>query len=552
MVPPSSLPSPGLFKPICLIATCTMAMLVNVINITCVSISLPVIGRELGIVETQLQWLVSAYALSSGCLLLVFGRLADLYGRKRVFIAGSSWLAIFSLACGFAPGSLSLQVLRGLQGVGAAASMPSSLGILAYSFPLGQKMRPVAFTTFAAGAPLGAVIGMAIGATLTQLSRPSWRSNFYLSSALTVFYIIIGIFTIDPDELSHETDRRVDWLGAALVTAGLVLIVFVLSDGEIAPQKWATPYVIACLLLGVILLGAFLFWQHYLESLQHTDKVSSSFLTPPPLMKLSLWTRDGGRFAAIMMVALFDWAAFTSWYFWAQLYYQDYKGYTPVLTMVRLFPMFVVGVLCNVLMSFIVGHISLKWILAVGTTLTSCATLLFALIDPNASYWVFGFLGACFSVFGADFVFAGGTMFVASIVLPHEQSLSGALFQMMTQVGTALGVTISTIVFNRIRLSEVTHDGVAAPSTPGLQAYKGAQWTAFTFGILATVLVIVSLRGVGVISNKSGLDEPSSSEVTNLSKDDAHSQIPAEDPEKGNDAGGQAGESERFKRAVGT
>ncbi len=71
---------------------------------------------------------------------------------------------------------------------------------------------------------------------------------------------------------------------------------------------------------------------------------------------------------------------------------------------------------------------------AVGTTLTSCATLLFALIDPNISYWAFGFLGASFSVFGADFVFAGGTMFVASIVLPHEQSLSGALFQMMTQV----------------------------------------------------------------------------------------------------------------------
>ncbi|TFK71576.1 efflux transporter [Pluteus cervinus] len=498
MALPSSPPSPGLFKSICLIATCTMSMLINILNNTSVSISLPAIGRELGIVETQLQWLVSAYALSSGCLLLIFGRLADLHGRKRVFIAGSCWLAVFSLACGFAPDSVSLQVLRGLQGVGAAASIPASLGILARSFPLGRRMRPVAFATFAAGAPLGAVIGMAIGATLTQLSRLSWRSNFFLSSALTAFYIITGILIIDPDEPSDETDRRVDWLGAILVTTGLVLVVFVLSDGEIAPHSWKSPYVITCLLLGITLLGAFLFWQRYLESLQRTLQASTSCLTPPPLLKLSLWTRDGGRFAAIMVIALFNWAAFNGWNYWAQLYYQNYKGYSPVLTMIRLLPMFVVGVLCNIGMAFIVCRVSLLWILAAGTGLTSCAAMFFALIQPNASYWAFGFPGASLSVFGADFVFAGGTMFVAKIVLPHEQSLSGALFQTMTQLGTALGVATTTIVFNRIHLQEAAQDGISRPSAPthvpqriGLQAYKGAQWTSFVFGVLGKPFLLV-------------------------------------------------------------
>ncbi|KAG6811560.1 hypothetical protein H0H92_006864 [Tricholoma furcatifolium] len=158
-------PSRSTFKSVVLVMTCTFAMVSA--NNTSVSISLSTVGRAFHIQEVQLQWLVSAYPLSSGCLLLVCGRLADLYGRKKTFFLGSLLLAAFTLGCGFAQDSITLDILRGFQGIGAAATIPASLGILAHAFPP-SRARSVAFATFAAGAPVGAAFGMALGGVLTQ------------------------------------------------------------------------------------------------------------------------------------------------------------------------------------------------------------------------------------------------------------------------------------------------------------------------------------------------------------------------------------------------
>ncbi|KAK0463275.1 efflux transporter [Desarmillaria tabescens] len=490
-----------------------MAMWVNSSNTTSVSISLPSIGEDLDIEEAQLQWLVSAYALSSGCLFPMFGRLADLYGRKRVFIAGSAWLAVFTLVCGFAQNEITLDVLRGIQGIGVAAALPASMGILAHAFPPG-KIRSIAFASFAAGAPLGAFTGMALGATLTQLSNPSWRSNFFLSTGLTVMYMVVGLWAIPKDEPSTELDKRVDWLGAFLVTAGLVLIIFVLSDGEVAPNKWATSYIIALLVVGVIILGLFLLWQWYLERIQLNPNAPYSALTPPPIMKLSLWARGNGKFAAIMVIVMFTFCSFLGWNFWTQLYYQSYQGYTPVGTMIRLFPMFITGIICNFIIAVIIARVSVVWILASGTIITACAAIFFAEIDPDATYWAYGFPSAIFSVFGADFVFAAGTIFVARIVEPHEQSLSGALFQTMYQIGTALGVTVSTIVFNRVVAQDSLNMGVVvdeansnAPREALLNGYKAAEWTAFAFGAIGALLAVLFFWNVGIVGDKTAPEE---------------------------------------------
>ncbi|KAF9034485.1 putative efflux transporter [Hymenopellis radicata] len=495
-------------RAVALIATCTMAMLVNSSNTTSVAISLPAIGDDLNIQEAQLQWLVSAYALSSGCLFAVCGRLADLYGRKKIFMIGAAWLSVFTLACGFAQNEITLDVLRGIQGMGVAGTLPASMGILAHSFPPG-KLRSIAFATFAAGAPLGAFTGMAIGAVLTQLSSPSWRSNFYLSSGLTVLYMVIGLWSIDRDEPSTEVDKRVDWLGAFLITASLTLIIFVLSDGEVAPNRWSTPYIIALLIVGVLLMGLFICWQHFLGRIQSRSDGVSSRWTPPPIMKLSLWTRGNGKFAAMMLIVLFTFASFLGWNFWTQLYYQDYQGYTPLGTMIRLFPMFITGCVCNLIVVGIIARVPAVFILATGTLVTACASVFFALIDPNATYWAFGFPSAIFSVFGADFVFSVGTIFVARVVLPNEQSLAGALFQTMTQIGTALGVTVSTIVFNRVVAKQALEMGVIANETNSnvprpalLDAYKAAEWTAFAFGVVATIFAVLFFWNVGIVGDE--------------------------------------------------
>ncbi|KAJ7852795.1 MFS general substrate transporter [Mycena olivaceomarginata] len=480
-------PTRSAWRSVLLVATCTLAMVTNIASSVSASIFLPVIGADLGIAEDQLQWLVSAFSLSSGCLLLLLGRLADLFGRKMFFLLGTAWLAIFSLGCGFAQTSITLYILRGLQGVGPAAFVPACLGILAHTFPP-SRARSVAFSTFSAGAPVGGALGTQLGALLVQDTRATWRSPFFLFAGMSALCVFGGIFAIDPDKPTAESDRRVDWIGGFLVTAGVVLILFVLGQGQLAPQGWKTPYIIALLIIGVVLIAAFILWEHRLE--KNEGKMR------PPLMKLSLWGRAKGRFAVIQIIAFLEWSAFLSWYFWAQVYYEDFVKLTPVHTALRLLSMTITGCLCNVFVMLVISRIDFAVLIAFGTTFTAIAALLFAIIEPSAPYWAYGFPAPIVSVFGADFVFAAGTLFVAKVSLPHEQSLAGGIFQTLTQLGTAFGLAITTIVHNAVW-------GGGAGNDAPLKAYHAAQWTAFGMAVLCTLLAVGFLRGVGIV----GVDE---------------------------------------------
>ncbi|KJA16450.1 hypothetical protein HYPSUDRAFT_147747 [Hypholoma sublateritium FD-334 SS-4] len=485
-----------------IVLTVTSSMIINSANSTSMAIAIPTLEKEWQLDPTQLQWIISAYPLSSGCLFLVCGRLADVYGRKKTFCVGSVFLASVTLACGFSPNVMTLDILRGIQGIGAAAMIPASLGILAHSFPP-SRARSIAFATFAAGAPVGAIFGTAVGGVLVEYTAKTWRSSFYLLSALTLLCFIGGLISIDQDIPSEELDKRIDWIGAFLVTAGLVLVVFVLSQGELAPQKWGTPYIIVLLILGICLIGVFLYWQHYLETIQADVDSPYSIWTPPPLMKFSIWTRANGRFGAMMAIAFTNWCAFLAWTFWVQLYYQNYMQYNPMQTVIRLFPMFVSGVACNFFVGLMASRVPVVYLVVVGTLATSVACLLFAVINPAITYWAFGFTATVLSVMGADFVFSAGTLFIARVALPHEQSVAGALFNTMTQLGTAVGVTVTTVVYNNV-------GSRLAPGEDVLAMYRAAQWTAFAFGILATVIGVICFRGVGVV----GFREPKTSSST--------------------------------------
>jgi MFS family permease len=246
------------------------------------------------------------------------GRLADLHGRKRVFLLGVAFIGIFSLGAGFAQDEVTVDVLRAIQGIGGAALIPASLGILAHSFPP-SRTRSIAFATFAAGAPMGGAIGSVIGGALTQLTKPTWRSSFFLIAGLSLAAFLGGVVSIDKDVPYENIDRRVDWLGAFLVTAALVFICFALADGPIAPAEFKTGYIIALLVLGVVLLAVFVLWQHYLERVHETPETAQAWWTPPPLMKVSVWTRSNWRMAVILCIAFFEWSSFFAWTFWAQV-----------------------------------------------------------------------------------------------------------------------------------------------------------------------------------------------------------------------------------------
>ncbi|KAH9967497.1 efflux transporter [Russula dissimulans] len=479
------------------------------------TISLPYAGDDLHIPKNDLQWILSAYSISSACLLLPCGRLADLYGRKRVWIIGYLITGGFGLAACFVRSWITLDVLRGLQGIGAGAMIPASLGILSKAFLPGPS-RSIAFATFAAGAPIGAACSNVLGGVLMQLTSTTWRGPLYLWSGFTFAFLVMGFFVIDGDEPSTEEDRRVDWIGAILITSGLLLIIFVLSDTSTARDD---RRLLGLLAAGIILVLLFAAWQYYLERRLEKSDLSRTIWTAPPLMKPSMWTQAKGRFAVMQMIACINWAAFSCWLIWVQLYYQTYLNLTPIHTMLRLLPMFVMGLVANAIIALLIGRINVVYIVAIGTILTGCANIYFAVNDPHQSYWAVGFPSACLIVLGVDFTYSSGTLFVCKVSRPSDQSVAGGLFQAMTQIGSAIGLSVSTIVYNKVLRMQSGRLGVSAGLQGGdsesgdaasraaqLKAYQAAMWTGFALGMFCTILCLF-LHGVGVVGEVSAAKE---------------------------------------------
>ena len=244
--------------------------------------------------------------------------------------------------------------------------------------------------------------------------------------------------------------------------------------------------VLLILVLGILCLLAFLCWQYYLENLQSQYPSNRSLFTPPPLLKLSIWTRANGRLAAMMAIAFFNWGSFLAWLFWVELYYQNFKSYTPLHTAVLLLPMFFSGILCNLCVGFMAARIAISWIISIGTVATTIACLLFAVIHPNDTYWAFAFPAISLGAMGADIASSAGTLFIARFALPKEQSVAGALFVTMTQVGTSVGVTVSTVVFNTVALKVASSQQIDQ-----IVMYRAAQWTAFGFGVIGRLSSLV-------------------------------------------------------------
>jgi len=169
---------------VCIVAACTSSLMMSIALGASVSILLPYVGKDLHIPKENLQWILNAYSISSACFLLLCGRLADLYGRKRVWLAGYFILAVFSVGAGFAQSGVVLDILRGIQGLGSAAIIPASLGILAKAFPTGPS-RSIAFSIFSAGAAIGGFFGNVLGGVLTQLTKPTWRSPMFLFAGVS-------------------------------------------------------------------------------------------------------------------------------------------------------------------------------------------------------------------------------------------------------------------------------------------------------------------------------------------------------------------------------
>ncbi|WVQ70152.1 uncharacterized protein L199_008377 [Kwoniella botswanensis] len=490
---PSTLPAPitplSLRKQIMITITLSLTTVITSSSGQILNIALPTIQDELEAEDGTLQRLLSSINLSVGCLLLFSGRVADIYGRKKILILGLLVFTIFSLVGGFLHNASGLIVSRAVTGCGVAMTTPSTTGIIAELFT--GRSRSRVFTCFSAGLSLGGILGLLIGGLFVSYVRYTWRSCLFCVAGISFLTSILVMITI-PSDGSHTSSKHVDWPGATLITTGLVLFLYAITGASSAPEGWRTSYIICLLILGIILIISFFFWEHYV-----TVKTSD-----PPLMRLALWTRARGRLAALYFTSFLAIMGFIPTLYNATLYFQEVQSISPVGTMLRFLPTEIAGILCSIMVALLIHRVPAYWLFVAGLLACGFGNMCFAISEQDADYWTLPFHGMWLIVFGIDFFLPTGLIFVSAFSLPDEYSVASGLFQTIQRLGGSIGLAVTSIIFDsQYKLS------ISRGSNEQMSYLKGVQssfWLSAAGCWFGVFVAVVTLRGLGVFG-KEGL-----------------------------------------------
>ncbi|KAF2023947.1 MFS general substrate transporter [Setomelanomma holmii] len=431
-------------------------------------------------------------------LSLLWGRLADVYGRRLIFLWGSVFFTVTSIISPFIPNEIGFDILRGLQGLAAAAMAPTALGILGNTFPAG-KAKDIAFGCFGAGAPLGGITGNIFGGVVAEYLN--WKWVFWIFGIISAICTVASYFVIPLPPVQPEPSMRntVDWIGGTLITVGLIILLFALSEGNVV--GWSTPWVPTLIVVSMLIILAFGFWQHYLETKTQRR----------PLMKMSIFKNRKFTWANVLMALFFS--SFNNYLIFATYWFQDFQGLSVIQTTLRFLPNGVTGILCALVTGHILSSVRGDYILTFSTICVSMSSLLFAIPIPvDTTYWAYGFPAMVMCVCGADTIFPVLTLFVAKTLPPEDASLGGALITAVGQIGRSVGLAIATAVQTAIIAREkgVSVDEVGNQGH-GLQPWddalkvgiRGTAWFNFGMSVASTAVVLLFIRGIGIIGGKS-------------------------------------------------
>ena len=417
----------------------SIAQLMVVLDATIANIALPYIQIDLDISNANLPWIVTGYALAFGSLLLLGGRLGDLYGRRKVFIIGLVVFAVASLLGGLATSEPLLLAARGLQGLGAALASPAALALITTTFPAGPA-RNRAFAVYAAMSGAGAAVGLILGGWLTGTSPElfgividGWRLTFLINVPIGVVAAALAPRFHNESE-SHPGE--LDLPGAVTGTLGLLGVVYGLSRA--GTEGWGDAITIASLAVGVALLVVFGLIESRVEH---------------PLLPFRIFTN---RTRASSFVAMFlaPAAMFAMFYFLSQ-YIQNVMGYSPLKAGVAFLP-FTVGIVVGAgLASNLVNRVNPRYISGVGTLLAATALFGFSRLPYDTSFPATDVTGSYVTdimpfiilmAFGMGLTFVPVTLTAVHHLRPEESGIGSGVLNTAQQVGGALGLAVLTTV----------------------------------------------------------------------------------------------------------
>ncbi|KAF6805117.1 MFS transporter [Colletotrichum musicola] len=446
---------------IILLCTCG-AQLCDNIYMTSANIALPSIQKEFHVKTSELQWLISAYTLTFGGFLLLSGVLADRYGRKLIFCIGMATLSVWSIANGFTTSFIQLAIFRALQGIGAAMTVPSAVGIISNYFV--AKDRTLSLTIFGAAGAVGFCLGLIFGGFLT--SSLGWRYIFYLPAAVTGGLGILGWVFLPKDRIEGTSRPKLDFVGAGLSTTGLILLSFVLSSG--GEYGWGKAFIIAILILSIAMIVAFA----YVEK-----KVAN------PIMPLSLWKLE--NFAALWIGGFVMYGGYQTTIYYTTLIAQEVNKLSAGETALRFLPMGATGFAFSLSMSRMLEMFNAKHLLIAGMAICAVAPVPSALMkDDDADFWRHVFPTTVLGVAGTTIVYCTITVVLLASVPVNVKSLCGGMVNTAFQIGSGVGLALASAVVQAVDTSK---------GHGRLQQYGTGLWCC------------VGLAGVGMVASVFGV-----------------------------------------------
>jgi EmrB/QacA subfamily drug resistance transporter len=400
----------------------SLTQLVVVLDGTIVNIALPRAQAALGLSDGQRQWVVTAYALAFGALLLLGGRIADYVGRKRIFLVGMIGFGAASLYGGLAQQGWELILARGLQGAFAALLAPAALALLTVTFPSGRE-RNTAFAVFGTVAGTGAAVGLLLGGVLTEFA--DWRWCLLVN----LFFVVVGVVggALFLTESRAEGDNRYDVWGALFVTLGLGALVYGFS---LAENGWGEPLTIAFLAIGLALLGIFV----WVES-----RVAQPLL---PLRVVADRVRGGafliqGVAGAIMIGATV----------YLTFHLQFVLGMGALQAGLASLPLPLATMALAPVATKLLPVIGPRPQLIVGPVVAAVGLFLLSGITPDGAYLVQIAPGLVLLGIGMGFIFIPLQNLALSGVAPHDAGVASAVANSAMQIGGSIGLSVFTAVY---------------------------------------------------------------------------------------------------------
>jgi EmrB/QacA subfamily drug resistance transporter len=448
------------------LAVVCVAQFMVVLDVSIVNVALPDMQRQLGMSQIALGWVLNAYTLTFAGFLLLGGRAADLWGRRRLFLIGVALFTAMSLLGGLAQTGGELIGARALQGLGGAVLSPATLTILTTTFTE-PKARTRALGLWSAVAGAGGATGVVAGGVLTDLL--SWRWILFINVPIGLLVLAVGRVAV-AESVSEGERPTLDWAGGLTVTGGLVALVYGIVSTDSHP--WGSPLVLGSLVVGAVLIGLFV----WVES-RHQH----------PLVPMRLFRSRTLTGANVIMVLIGS-VMFSLFFFLSQ-FLQNVQGFSPLRAGFAFLPMPLALIAGTQVSSRLVGRVGARVLLMIGPLISATGLLLLSRLHADSSYVLHIGLPGAIITFGVGMSFVPITLSATGGVDRQDAGLASGVVNTSRQIGGSLGLAfLLTVAASRTRA--LTASGLRAADTAGYTRAFAVSALLLAFAALVSLVLL--------------------------------------------------------------